>query len=102
MTYANAVLECEAAHGERLEELGNGRAVGLRIGGGPSGGGLRRREVGDALCGLVFDVWNRPRHCAESMGSRGSIGNVDDFQSCRNWEMDKDIRIHRWQMGPPA
>lgn len=41
-----------------MEELGRGGAVGLWVGGCSGGGSLRGREVGNALRGLVFDVWD--------------------------------------------
>lgn len=55
-TYAESVLEGHAADGQRLEELGNGLAAGLRARCCAGWGGLRRGEVGDARSGLDIDI----------------------------------------------
>lgn len=55
-TYTNTVLKGHAPDGQRLEQLGDGLAVGLRVGRRTSCRFLGRGEVGNSLCGLVVDV----------------------------------------------
>lgn len=49
----DAVLEGEAAEGERLEELGRVRAIGLGVGSGPGGGILEGGKIGYGGGGVV-------------------------------------------------
>lgn len=55
-TYTKAVLEGDAADGERVEELRDRLAAGLRVGGGTGGGVLGGSEVGDALSRVVDEI----------------------------------------------
>jgi hypothetical protein len=55
-TYPKTVLESQASNGQRLEQLRNGLAAGLRVARRTSWRALRRCEVGDALSGGNGDV----------------------------------------------
>lgn len=55
-TYTNAVLKCHAPDGQRLEQFGDGLAIGLGVSRSTGSRFLGRGEVGDSLCGLVVDV----------------------------------------------
>lgn len=60
-TYPQAILECLASDGQRLEELGNGLAACLGVPRRAGWGTLGRREVGDALGRMDGDIG--PSHC---------------------------------------
>jgi hypothetical protein len=70
----DAVLEGGAAEGEGLEELGDGSAIGLGVGGGSRRRVLCGGEVGDLVVGVLAFGSSIVANCLEDVQVRSEKG----------------------------